>query len=466
MHLPFDFIDNRHFFKINSKQEAKILFKKSVNLVEIETFSYCNRKCWFCPNSFIDRFSDNIYMEEKSYLKLLNELSEINYDKSITYSRYNEPLADKIILTRIKQAREILPDAHLMTYCNGDFVNREYIQELYKNGLNEINIMAYMGNNEEFTDELALSKMKNILDKVDLPFEEDLSSPGNCYITKIQYKDMKIRLQSTNFGKSGHNRGGLVKVNEDYVRTSPCLYPFSSMYIDYNCNVVPCCNIRSDAPEHKNCIVGNINENTIFEIYASGALVNWRKDLYNYGNKMFPCNSCNRGIYNSDKTNLYSFNKSLILKKLKYNPLIKSFFEDESCDLKTLLKKKNIQRRINSLAEKYRNKRIIIYGCGKFFYELQNNYDLSKLNIIAVADINFMSITNNFKDYKAIKPVEINNLNPDVILIAIYPSFNVEKYIQDSILPKNSKIQIEPVVARSILEKLDILIINLLKNSG
>lgn len=46
---------------------------KYIRMVEIEIFSFCNRKCWFCPNSFIDRNSTNILMQEELYLKILNE---------------------------------------------------------------------------------------------------------------------------------------------------------------------------------------------------------------------------------------------------------------------------------------------------------------------------------------------------------------------------------------------------------
>jgi MoaA/NifB/PqqE/SkfB family radical SAM enzyme len=463
MYLPFDFIDYRHFYKIKSPKKAKYLFKKSINLVEIEVFSYCNRKCWFCPNSTLDRFSENIFMEEDSYIKILNELAEINYDKNITYSRYNEPLADKIILERIKQAREILPEAHLMTYCNGDFINKEYIQELYENGLNEINIMAYMGNNEEFTDESAKSKMQNILNKVDLPYEEDIISPGHTYLTKIQYKDMKIRLQSTNFGINGHNRGGLVNVNNDYDRKSPCLFPFSSIYIDYNCNVVPCCNIRSDAPEHKNYVVGNTNKNTIFEIYAASALVSWRKNLYHFGKQMTPCNSCNRGIYEPTKINLYSFYRSLVLKALRKNPLTKFLFKDKKLyNLKNLLQRRRVRRRIKNLARKYKDKKILVYGAGKFFDEMQNSCDLSKLNITGISDMNFIKSTETYHGYKAILPADINNYNPDAILISTLLSYNVEKYIR-SILPEDSHIKIEPILKRRLSEKIEIFIMKFIK---
>jgi len=141
------------------------------------------------------------------------------------------------------------------------------------------------------------------------------------------------------------------------------------------------------------------------------------------------------------------------------------FKKEELYDLKTLLKKKNTQHRINNLAKKYRDKKVIIYGGGKLFYELQNNYDLSKLNIIAVADMSFLSMTESCNGYKAIKPEEINSLNPDVILIATQINYNIENYLKESLLPKNSRVNVEPIISRTVLEKLDIRFIKYLRNS-
>jgi MoaA/NifB/PqqE/SkfB family radical SAM enzyme len=131
------------FTPISCSQTARALFRHAVNQVEIEVFSYCNRTCWFCPNSKIDRRSKNNHMPEALYLRILRELAEIEYEGVVTYSRYNEPLSDRIILHRIQQAREILPKAHLMTYTNGDYLTRDYIDDLRAAGLNSLNVSPF-----------------------------------------------------------------------------------------------------------------------------------------------------------------------------------------------------------------------------------------------------------------------------------------------------------------------------------
>jgi len=104
-------------------------FKEALRLIEIEIFSYCNRKCWFCPNSFIDRMSTNKEMPEQEYLSLLEQLQEIDFSGELTYSRYNEPLSHKdLFLKRVRQAREMLPNAILRTNSNGDYVQENILK--------------------------------------------------------------------------------------------------------------------------------------------------------------------------------------------------------------------------------------------------------------------------------------------------------------------------------------------------
>jgi MoaA/NifB/PqqE/SkfB family radical SAM enzyme len=303
------FVDRRHFMHLPSDDDAKELFKSSIKMVEIEVFSYCNRKCWFCPNSKLDRNSKNIFMDEGLYVKILNDLARINYCNTISFSRYNEPLADKIILKRLQQAREILPQVKLHTNSNGDFVTADYIEELYQHGLRSLRVQVYLAKDEPFQDDKVVLKIKKKADQIGLPYEMILSKPGLRHEAQIFYKDMDIHIYSRNFEQNGCSRGELVDVRRDYQRTAPCLIPFQSLYIDYTGKVMPCCNLRSDAPEHQNYIVGDMNYENIFQIFANGPLVGWRRELFNFGPKKRPCNTCTYSIQKR--------NRSYILTKIR-----------------------------------------------------------------------------------------------------------------------------------------------------
>ena len=73
------------------------------------------------------------------------------------------------------------------------------------------------------------------------------------------------------------------------------------------------------------------------------------------------------------------------------------------------------QRQINKLARKYKNKKIIIYGAGEYFQILKNNFDLSKLNIVGIADKKFeTSKDSNPTSYLALAPEELKDFDLDV----------------------------------------------------
>jgi hypothetical protein len=284
------------FSKLSSRDEAKELFRHAVDQVEIEVFSYCNRTCSFCPNSIIDRRSVNNYMPESLYLRVLNELAEIDYAGAVTYSRYNEPLADRIILSRIRQARAALPNAHLMTFTNGDYLTRDLLDELRDAGLNQLIIMTYLAEKANYSDVKVLTAMTRKIADLGLLCEFTEASAGLCYEADLRYKDMAVSIMARNFAVVGADRGAQV-ATEKYERFGWCPIVFKHLYIDWNGSVVPCCNIRSDAPAHKDYIVDDLSSGrSIFEAYASSALVEWRRGLFSYGPKPAPCNSCSHAV--------------------------------------------------------------------------------------------------------------------------------------------------------------------------
>lgn len=314
----FEFIEKQHFKTGLPRDEICNLFKRSIKMVEIETFSYCNRKCWFCPNSFIDRFSENIYLDEQGYLNILEALATINYSGMISFSRYNEPLADKIILKRMQQCKKVLPKALIHTNTNGDYLDMEYLGKLYDSGLRSLNIQVYLGNEEKFDDELVLNKMKTMLKKLPLPYKMTVEKINKWYEAELMYKDMTIRMYARNFLINGCNRGESINLSDNYLRTSPCLSPFYHIYIDYNGNVVPCCNIRSDNPKHKKYVLGNIFKENIFDIYGNNKFVQWRRSLFNYDIKKGVCKTCEFVTFDNERDEFIKLplNKISVLKRI------------------------------------------------------------------------------------------------------------------------------------------------------
>jgi MoaA/NifB/PqqE/SkfB family radical SAM enzyme len=276
--------------------ELKYL-KNNLKVVEVEVFSYCNRVCWFCPNSFIDRRSSNTLMPEETYINILDQLKEIDYSGDVTYSRYNEPTAKKdIILTRLRQAREKLPKANLKTNSNGDYINKEYLVELRDAGLNEIFLQHYEIKPNSYNYENNKILMEKKLKKLGLPYELITDIPGNKIEYRVIFDGMRVQLRSRNFVEDGSSRGGTIDLANDYTRTQRCLQPFNNMYIDYNGKVMVCCALRSDIEEHKDGVTGDIHKDSLATIFSSNLYSSWRNHHLTDGPKEGVCKTCRDNV--------------------------------------------------------------------------------------------------------------------------------------------------------------------------
>lgn len=301
--MPYlELVDAKHLRALQDDAEARLFFKKTVRMVEIEVFSYCNRVCWFCPNRDGSRLGTNQYMSETVYNSILSQLASIHYEGMITYSRYNEPLADRIIIRRMAEAKSMVPKANLHTNTNGDYLTAEYLAELYEAGLRGLNIQVYLKNHEDYDHDKIRTKAEFMLRKLGLPGTLTIDTPGSWLEYKLEYKDMAIRLYGRNFAENGTSRGDTVQIATDYVRTSPCLMPFWAVYIDFNGAMMPCCNLRSDIPEHNSAIVAVLKEHdSLFRVFAGEKLSEWRRSLLSFDEKTGLCRTCRFAIEKDDR---------------------------------------------------------------------------------------------------------------------------------------------------------------------
>lgn len=263
----------------------------TVQLVEIEVHSHCNRTCWFCPNSTIDRRSTTQLMSEETYVKLLWDMKSAGFKGRISYSRYNEPFSDPIFLHRVSQARAIFPGIRLNTNTNGDFLNNDVLREATEAGLTQVSIQLYLKEDEPFQME-NIERLKDKLAKrISHVKIGGRSRKSGRVFYQCEYNGLAIKLYARNFRKNGTNRGD-IDVRGEVKRTGPCFEAFTYVYIDWNGEVVPCCNIRSDYPGHSHCTLGNINEQSIVDIYAGPKAVAWRRSVADFGEKHSPCSGC------------------------------------------------------------------------------------------------------------------------------------------------------------------------------
>jgi len=289
----WDNISTEHLRGAGTPAEAAALFKAAVRMVEIEVFSYCNRLCWFCPNKDGSRIGSNTYMDVGLYESIVRRLADIRYDGMISYSRYNEPLADPVILDRIAFARQTLPEAKLHTNTNGDYLTPDLLARLRDAGLNTLNIQIYLKNFERYDHEKVRARGEQTLARLGAPARMVKDQPGVWLEWRIEYEGMTIRLYGRNFDVNGTSRGDTVDIAREFRRTAPCIIPAWAVYIDHDGSMVPCCNLRSDIPEHEDTVIARLSPAVdLFEAYAGARLASWRRALASFEEKQGVCRSC------------------------------------------------------------------------------------------------------------------------------------------------------------------------------
>lgn len=287
---------------------ARQAFSENVKSVEIEISSYCNRTCSFCPNSFVDRRSSNTNMDDGIFSKIIDDLSKINYSGTVLFHRYNEPLRDvDYAVRRIEEVRKKLPAASLQLYTNGDYLDIDVARRLFDAGLRYIRVSVYLSKSQQNTEENYREAIRSrVHKKFGLSEIEIIGTPALMMTSLVLDRSggqMKIEFIARNFDIEDQSvifldRGGLMGTQETSprVRTLPCHAPFETLSVEYDGTILPCCNLRGDAPDHRHLRAGGVDPGeSLFVTWANGPLVGWRRKLMHFEEKQEPCRSCFAG---------------------------------------------------------------------------------------------------------------------------------------------------------------------------
>lgn len=283
------------FAGIADRLQARELFRLSVSRVEIETHSYCNRRCAYCPNRDGHRLGENVHIDDGLFALVLENLAEIAFSGVMVLSSYDEPLADRAILKRLAQAKAALPGAELALYSNGDYLKPDYLEELAEAGLKSLTLSIHPKGAEAFSGGFVRIRMKQMEQRLGIPLKGTRMRPGQYVIAEAPHPKVRIEVRAVDHFALGTRRGNLVPEVKapPEPRRAPCNFPFSHFTMGYTGNIVPCCHIVSDAPEHQSCVIGNLKTfGSIFQAFASGTAAAWRRHLITGEVKREPCRSC------------------------------------------------------------------------------------------------------------------------------------------------------------------------------
>lgn len=123
-------------------------------------------------------------------------------------------------------------------------------------------------------------------------------------------------------------------------------------------------------------------------------------------------------------------------------------------NFKEYLHKKQAQKVIDKVAKQYEGKSIILYGAGLFAGDLLRNYDVSKLNIIGVADLRFQNnYEGDYYGYKKFGPADLLETDFDLLLITTYDDKPIKDYLKrDLFQGEDVKFEFKTLIRLNLLE--------------
>lgn len=285
-------------------------------MFQIQTNNLCNGSCIMCPISQ-EKNKKPGSMSDELFERIIKEISENRTENTFVWLHLqNEPLTDDTIFNKIKLIKKLSNGAiktGLVT--NGTLLTEDKIKEFNRSDVDRICFSI-----DAFTEESYNKIRKGLNYNTVIKNIENLrksNSKANVFVRFIWQKDNYFELNdfkkywknkgiTTEIGIV-NNRAGAVSNFEDiglthknipfqykFIQniwlflTGGCYYLANSFNILYDGDVIMCCNDYI-----KKTILGNIQSNSIKEIWNSKRYQSIREAIFNKDFKKIPeCHNC------------------------------------------------------------------------------------------------------------------------------------------------------------------------------
>ncbi len=253
------------------------------NFIEIETSTYCNRRCSFCPNSIYDRGIKQGLIDKHLFKKIVLDLKLADYEGVIALHNYNEPLFDPFLYEHLNILSDNLPNSKKIILTNGDILTREKLTSLNSLGVNLVRIALYSAVQSPI--EAIIKHARNL----GLNAQPVITDDG--IISNIKFNEMDVSYLIPN-RELFTSRGGLL---EKKISSEHCYLPLISTAIDVEGNMKICCEIYSTNETHqKHGIIGNLRNESFLDLWFSTKYNQLRADLLKNDRKNKICRICTK----------------------------------------------------------------------------------------------------------------------------------------------------------------------------
>jgi len=233
--------------------------------VELNVNELCNRKCIFCPRS--DKYpNQNLHMDISLAHLIAEQLSSLNFQGTVNISGTGEALLTRHLPSIIKPFGN--KDIRVEIVTNGDKIKPKMIDDLFCAGLTQIVVSMYDGPEQ-------IDHFKKLF--------KECGIPDDLYTLRDRWYD-----ENENYGLLYTNRAGSMGEKISKVIDRPCYYPHYALYIDWNGDILLCCQDMYN----RTIVFGNVKEKPIIEIWKDKKFNEFREKLKNSDRSLSPCSSC------------------------------------------------------------------------------------------------------------------------------------------------------------------------------
>ena len=264
------------------------------NRIQIQTVSWCNRSCAFCPSG---KFPvDKTFMPIEVYHRVVDQLHELEFSGRISPYLMNEPLLDKRLPDLIAYTRAGCPESWISINTNGDALSEDLACRLFDAGLNSLDVNAYdstqqyeafvtlaervvarrgdvtrqVGYNDPTFNGIDLPRSAKIVHCRDMAFWE------SQFLARQATPDLQNRSGNVPGARRLHAPLGL-----------GCPRPFQQMDINHRGEAVLCCNDwRFDV------IMGDTTTASLADIWQNDRYQTYRHNLQQKNRGMPLCETC------------------------------------------------------------------------------------------------------------------------------------------------------------------------------
>lgn len=242
--------------------------------VELNPTELCNRRCSFCPRVDPQVYPNRaLHMTTETAAKVADDLRDADFGGDIHVTGFGEPLLHPDLPGLIGTLRTRLSHNHLEITTNGDRLTEAVLEQLLQSGLDRLIVNCYDGPDqvEQQTQFLQSRGLTPTQFRVRANFD-DHSVPV-------------VQLLQT-YGFS--NRSGAAAPPTAQPRARACFMPFYKLFIDWNGDVLLCCNdwLRRQSG------LGNIHQQALHELWTGPEFQALRADLLRGERNGAACRLC------------------------------------------------------------------------------------------------------------------------------------------------------------------------------